>query len=60
MVDDGILEEYDDVDIDDEIFELKYIWIVIDGNDITSMKGIFLCHLSRWNNYCTLDFILSW
>ena len=47
MVDDGILEEYDDVDIDDEIFELKYIWIVIDGNDITSMKGIFLCHLSR-------------
>ena len=40
MVDDGIMEEYDDVDRDDETLELKYICRVIDGNDITSVKGI--------------------
>ena len=59
MVDDGILEEYDYVDLEDEKFELKYICRVIDGNDFTSVKEVFLLHLSRCNNDRVLDFILS-
>ena len=41
MIQEVLLEDYDDVDLTDICYDMKYICRIFDGNDIITVKGTY-------------------